>query len=521
MSGPKDYIAEPEYTKDAFAGELSNLQKSQSKLLLLLREVCAIDFRDEAMGIHINGANAIANLKEQILSICDPLVFDLEDSFRQDVYDRISNEIQQHQLNVNGLMQAGKNILNDLECKAEDYKSFMAYRLHVLSTEKALKEYKKVVLEKYTSNFYEQHAPNLILSATNEFNEIVINFKIQTFQLGFRNQKQPLIDSLMKEVKAIEVQIESKRSIFNQQAISILSKLPNHLFDTGIIQSSASQENSEDLKEIQQKIEYQIGLCVDPEIRMKWAKQFSDLKESKSLQMLHFYAQIHDEIIEDRKKSICKTNTLKILRTISRIKVEGVLLEDKKLIVAHCNAILNDKVHISEETVKSLEEAVRHLKDRNNENQLKETKRKNELLFLKAQVIHSMENMGYEVLDNLELIDLEKQNNFYLKTTDEKNIINLKFDEYGQLRYFFQIPEEKELSTDEERKKLAEMQVSCDDFKKMMGQLRNLGLNIKIKDEKPVDAKFISRTPNEYRKQSSNSKEKKQKTALKRRYLKD
>jgi len=111
-----------------------------------------------------------------------------------------------------------------------------------------------------------------------------------------------------------------------------------------------------------------------------------------------------------------------------------------------------------------------------------------EHLFLKSQLILCLENMGYEVMDDLEVIDFEKEEDFFLKIKGQENYLNLKFKEDGSMRYVFQIPENKEdLSTDQRNLKLHEMKVTCSDFQSVLKDLSMMGLKIEMKNEKPIE----------------------------------
>ena len=107
-----------------------------------------------------------------------------------------------------------------------------------------------------------------------------------------------------------------------------------------------------------------------------------------------------------------------------------------------------------------------------------------------------LENLGYEVMDDLEVIDFEKENDFLLKIHNQENYLNLKFKEDGSMRYVFQIPENQDvLSVDQKKTKLHEMQVTCNEFKGVLKDLSKMGLKIELRTEKPVEFNSLVTVP--------------------------
>ncbi len=60
------------------------------------------------------------------------------------------------------------------------------------------------------------------------------------------------------------------------------------------------------------------------------------------------------------------------------------------------------------------------------------------------------------------------------------------------MRYVFQVPEESDsLSIDQQNLKLHEMKLTCEDFKNVLDDLSKLGLNIELRNEKPIEAESL------------------------------
>jgi hypothetical protein len=132
--------------------------------------------------------------------------------------------------------------------------------------------------------------------------------------------------------------------------------------------------------------------------------------------------------------------------------------------------------------------------------------------------------MGYEVMDDLEVIDFEKSNDYLLKVKGQDNYMNLMFSEDGAMKYNFQIPEnKKDLSFDEKKLKVQEMKMSCDDFNSVISDLRKMGMKLNLNSEQPISEAslmpFTKKTKERLKGQQSKSKDEQQQIKLKKKYL--
>ena len=185
-----------------------------------------------------------------------------------------------------------------------------------------------------------------------------------------------------------------------------------------------------------------------------------------------------------------------------------------------CLTLLNNS-SVTKNEFDEIKIKLEHLKNQSNKYFEEDDIKNKEQLFLKSQIIHCLENKGYEVMDDLEVIDFEKENDFLLKIKEQENYLNLKFKEDGSMRYVFQIPEDKdELSTDQKNMKLHEMKVTCSEFQSVLQDLSKMGLKVNMRSEKPIDLdSIISVTKNQREKLKPKNKSQQQKQQLRKKYL--
>ena len=105
--------------------------------------------------------------------------------------------------------------------------------------------------------------------------------------------------------------------------------------------------------------------------------------------------------------------------------------------------------------------------------------RQEEVRFVKSQIVESLSDLGYQVMGDLQVIDLERGADVLLQVPRQDNYVNLRFREDGHFVYNFLIPEDPDgLSRDDRRRKVAEMDSACDAFLGVLDELRDYGLDM-------------------------------------------
>ena len=118
--------------------------------------------------------------------------------------------------------------------------------------------------------------------------------------------------------------------------------------------------------------------------------------------------------------------------------------------------------------------------------------------------------MNYDVTDDMEVIDFEKDSDFLLFIPEQDNYLNLRFLKDGSFMYNFLIPESKEkLSIDQKQQKLHEMEKTCQQFKSILHKLADFGLKIDLDKEISVSEKALIQLPKKYQKRIKSVTDKK------------
>jgi hypothetical protein len=212
---------------------------------------------------------------------------------------------------------------------------------------------------------------------------------------------------------------------------------------------------------------------------------------SEALREDYFFQELYNKIFESEKHRKLGKLLLQMLNESSSFKWHKQLISERRIFEGLCTTYLS-RVNILDEEFELITDKFNELKTKNKQLFSEDEVSAKENSFLKSQIIHNLEKLGYETVNDLEVIDFEKENDFLLKIKNQVNYLNLKFNGDGSMRYVFQVPEESDsLSIDQQNLKMHEMKLTCEDFKNVLDDLSKLGLNIELRNEKPIEAESL------------------------------
>lgn len=513
MSGPKSYSPPPRYSMQVFDGKLNQVFQLQSRLKILYTEIEGLHVSDSKLNIQFDCMNGINKIRRQTESALKTLVFDFKGTFGQDTYNRINSEIDTRISELQNAVNECELIkVNFLEMKT-DYNTFLTYLIFYDNSNISFEEYKSQIIIYLKSNI-ESNSPEIFNEANKKINAVKFTKPLSEFNFGF-NAK---FDSEKKLV--VDHVIEKEESI-NEIRAEISNKVIEEFTSSGSKISLKRQENkvSDEAKAITEKIDSIIRNCDDAAMCRKYKIELLQLTESESLKDIYFFKELHDSILESEKLRKSKVVIGEILSELSKSSFHISTQEEREAFVKYCLTLMNNS-SIKKNELDEVRIKFNRLKT-NSKKFFEEDEIKNkEHHFLKSQLILCLENMGYEVMDDLEVIDFEKEEDFLLKIKGQENYLNLKFKEDGSMRYVFQIPEKKEdLSTDQMNLKLHEMKVTCSDFQSVLKDLGKMGLKIEMKSEKPIELNSLMSVTGKHKAKLKTKSKAQQQQQLRKKYL--
>ncbi len=486
MSGPKDYSPPPRYSMVMFDGKLNEVFQLQSQLKLLCSEIDRFKISDQANQISINGKDELSRLRNQLNKVLKPVAFDYKGRFGQAVYNRINGQIETRIQDLYKTIEDCSHLRIELINLSADYQAFVEYQQFYNQRKSTILSFKQTVLGSLKQR-KESLAQDFLLQLEQNITAVEFTLPPARFQKGFNSIAETEKQQVNNHLLAIETQINTLRG---ESSDRILSE-----FQTIQLKPTTNSTTAIDNEAVVEKIKKLISGCEDLTINQRYLAQLQKLQESESLKDIYFYKELHDSIFEAEKSRKFKLEINGLLSDLNQIAPHPSLGPNHQHLIKICLNLLNTS-SIRKSELEDLQSKLDQLKKQSNTLFEEEEIKQKERLFLKSQLILSLENQGYEVMDDLEVIDFEKENNFLLKVQGQENYLNLKFKEDGSMRYVFQIPEiAADLSTDQKKLKLHEMQVTCNEFNEVLQDLAQMGLKINLRSERPIEYDSLVSVP--------------------------
>jgi hypothetical protein len=234
------------------------------------------------------------------------------------------------------------------------------------------------------------------------------------------------------------------------------------------------------------------------------------------------FSKEHNQILITQKDGQSLFLHRQLLRKVNQhlqvhaLKQELVILYAKVLAnVPHAvfkkehQTICQDATQMLKETMVHTSE-LQHLIDRgkgylsDNATRIRQDKiRQRERAYIKRQLMQALEDKKYEVMDDMQVIDFEKQSEFLIKVPEKDNYIQVELKDNDTISYVFYSNksdgEVAKMSTEEKVRKVEEMDKACDDFYRIMQELDDLGISNKVRKPRTAKESYLKALPEKYK----------------------
>ena len=477
MSGPKVIT----YSMNAFEGRLKEIMRLQSRLSQMQSDMLKACIHDENLNIHYDCSDSYKKIEKDIEKSLQTIVFDYKGTINKATYDTIQNQINTKNKELQEVLKKAEFILTDFDKKQKDYDSYTSYLGFVDNAKASFEKFKKDVNTSTEESFAKDNK-TFVEEAQMKYGQIEFEKQSTDFKWGFDNLAEAEKNNIIGYLQDKEEEVKEIRKEMLDKIIST-NPSPKKL----IVKKKTETKSSPEIQRVSQKIEMLINNCNEKEIVAEYISSFSKLKESESMNDLFFYQELHDSILEKENTRKNKLSINKIMAKLNKLEPDSSLITEKSEILQKAVNLI-DSSRVNEKEFKDLKGQFELLVKKNRQSAEEAEIKRKEQHFIKSQIIMNFENMGYEVMDDLEVIDFEKETDYYLMAPGQENLLHIKFKDDGSLRYVFEIPQKKEsLSVDEQKLKLHEMKTTCDDFVNVLNDLKKMGVDIDIKSEKPIE----------------------------------
>ena len=482
MSGPKSYSPPPRYSMKAFRGQLNEVFRLQSRLSAILQrlETCAVS--DPALKIAFDCRSEAAALRKAALEALVPLHFDYKGTFGQAAYDRVADEIERRAAALHQLLEQGEAHEAAFTEKQTHYQAYADFaRFHQKSTA-SLEEFKVQALQILRENI-ENALPYLFQDTEHKIRQVSMDdAPMPSFDFSFAKRAAHAHGELVRLLAAKEKEINTLRIRANEAALEQYPHLP-----PSVVEEPEGPADSAQMA-LLERIETLIGQLPDPASQQQSREMLAQLRNSTTLNQRFHYTQLHDQIVgalEQAERKAAIQALIKAFYEAATPTHPGVEVEKQRLL-KRCTDLL-DSTKISGNEWTDLHARFQKWHSDNHARLEEDAIKARERLFLKTQIVLQLENMGYTVLDDLRVVDFEKDNSLLLETKADGSYLNLQFRDDGSFRYLFKSETPvSTLSTDQQKSILHDMQVTCGDFQKVLNDLEAMGLPMTKNQEAPA-----------------------------------
>ena len=470
-----------------FQGTLNEVFQLQSRLSTLLKHLDSCTLSDPALGIAFDCRSEAAALRKASKKALQPLYFDYKGMFGQATHDRINAEIEARSTALDQLLEQGEAAEMAFREKYAHYEAFSDFAHFRQESIASLEEVKTSALNLLRENI-EPALPDLFREAEHKISQISIDSELPPFDFSFARRVARTRETLLKDLAQKEAELHAVRVQTNQLAMQ--QYRANSMAPLSVEEPPQSDygKASEAVLKIIAEIE---GLLRElPNARQQQAlrQRFEAFRQNPTQDPMFFYTQLQREILKaseqvQRKKALRRLTNAFFAKDLA---VHPDAEAEKQRLLKRCTDLLDSPDLRSNELLDMQTRCGKWQAD--NRTRLEEDAIKaKERLFLKAQIVLQLEEMGYTVLDDLKVVDFEKDDNLLLETRSEGSYLNLQFRSDGSFRYLFKSEAPvRELSTDQQNARLGDMQVTCDDFRKVLLDLEAMGLPMTKNQEAPA-----------------------------------
>lgn len=521
MSGPKCYTPPPRYSVNVFDGKLNEIFGLQSRITSLIDELTRLSLMDKERNIQFDCSDFLNANKLLTKQLLNTFTLSYEGTFGQEQYDIFVNQIDQ---TIDKLTNFSGQIHSEKEAflnKQADYDSFISYENHYKHSAKSFNTFKNQVID-YLESYLKESYPEILEEAKKAIAPINLNVQMVNFEFGFRNTVSSLKETLVDEIPKCESAINNKRTSISDKIAKdfAVSDIPiSSQIDLTKLPNYAGEQ--QDIKKLLAKIYSFMAQVEDSFSKQEYIDRLNKLVESESLKDVYFYKELLEDIKQSERTRQWKTETKATLTDLNSLKTHSRLKAEKEKLVNLCLGLI-EKEQIKPYEMENVQTQLHQFKERNQKQIDEDFTKDKERQFLKAQIIKCLESLNYEVMEDMQVIDFEKESDFLLAIPSQSNYLNLRFNQDGSFLYNFLIPEKKDkLSIDQKKQKLTEMDSTCKGFKKLLKDLESFGLKLNLQKEMPVSERALISVPNKHRAKIRTSKTKRERKRVeKQKYLK-
>jgi len=493
MSGPKGYSV------SVFDSDLSKIFQIQSSVQTMIEGLCKCQVCDKDRNIEFDCNGYVQSTKNDVAQLLSPFTINHTGTISQRLYDDYRRKLQQKLTQLESFLSTLQKEKADFKEKQDDYNAFVSFDSYFEHATDNFQSFKSQVVQ-YLSTYIQKEYPQLFTETKTSVESVNIKIERVGFSFGFRNIKSEKQFEIRNEIQRCETGINDIRNQTSDKVISDITK--NNLAGKSVSDAVKLKENDKTSQNINDRIEtikVYISELYDPKRQKQYQAQLEKLTQSHTFKDEFFFIELFEDIKNAEKIHKWKTEIHQEIVKLNELKIHEKFQPEKSELLQSA-ILLVEKNRPKPYELEDFLTRLKLFKEKNNMAIQEKLSKEKERQFIKTQLIHSLENLNYEVMNNMQVIDFEKESDFLLNIPNQSNYLNLRFNSDGSFVYNFLIPEKRAaLSIDQKKQKIGEMESTCTEFKTLLKELTAMGLKTDLNKEIPISEKALIQVPKKHR----------------------
>lgn len=479
MSGPK------RFSVHVFDKHLRQLFKLQAEVSTLWGNLNRLKFVDKQHHTTFDEKDWIRDHKEEFAALKQ---FDAKNDHRelnQDEFDELYSRIF---IRIDQLTQFRDSVSEQTDSFYRLEENFRI-RLELMETvERMQSDFEKV--KKQALDYLKKNAgdANELQTAQKEINKLTFSFEVPPFDRENQTDYQHLAKQLPAYFESLKRQVSflitSGKSMDGFQQ----KKLP-----VSLITSEENDKTGRGPAKLYRSIEEALHKISDQSLVEKFRHRFEELRYKGADSQL--FGELLDDIMEISNQQEYRRRLIRLLEEIDDEDLDQSLFGHLRKLRQGIIRILQIE-QIKNIKAKNILAEWEKIKVENHRIKNQRLAQKQEQEFIRSRLLAELHDMDYEVFEDMQVVDFEENKEILMEVPGQRNYINLRFDDQGKMLYNFLIPENrKELTHDQVQQKLAEMEQTCDEFRLILKNLSDQGLDIELEEQGSISEENLIRLP--------------------------
>jgi len=492
MSSPKSFSVR------VFDSDLSKIFQIQSSIQTMIEDLCKCRVCDKDRNIEFDCNDFIHSTKNNVAQLLSSFTINHKGEISEKLHDDYRRKLQQKLTQLESFLSTLQKEKTEFREKQEDYNAFLSYDSYFEHAAVNFQSFKSLVVQ-YISDHIQKEYPQLFTKTKTSVESVNIKIDKTGFNFGFRHIKSEKQSEIENEIQRCETGINDIRDQTSDKVISDNPK--NNLAGKSVSDAAKLKRDDKTSQNINDRIETikaYISEVYDPKRQKQYQDQLEKLIQSHTFKDEYFFIELFDDIKNAEKIHKGKTEIHQQIVKLNNMKIHEKFQSEKTELLQFA-ILLVEKNRPKTYELEDFLTRLKLFKEKNNMAIQEKLAKEKERQFIKTQLIHSLESLNYKVMNNMQVIDFEKESDFIFNIPNQSNYLNLRFNTDGSFVYNFLIPEKRAaLSIDQKKQKLGEMESTCTEFKTLLKELAAMGLKTDLNKEMPISEKALIQVPKKH-----------------------